>query len=524
MLYRKTTTAFSAVILGVMALLGATAHAQINLNAAGTRTDPIGTAVFSKETLPRPGAMQTHYTVTAPSTPAASQNLLILQSTLGALVRDSTGRASDGAGGVALRYDLDNLRWAEQVILGEIEILDSDGNPVNTTNAPRRIAIGGSGSQGSNPRCDGRTCMILEIGTGSSTDLTADSVVKLWVWNGGLAVHPDGAGRVRARLYSNLDNALAVGGIADENFLGMRSDTGAKLAVDVKSSVTTKINMGTTPAVADVAADPRFTNFAPAGTRPLGNIQVTLAAHNKADGSGPVTMLSDVMDTENSGVVFTDSTENLGFGTFQLRAGTDCSTATGAGAVSVPAEGANAGRGVAGLAMGTRTLCVSPKRPGTATTGPFQEIPVTMINANVTYAAVPNRQFGPMGMNGPIGSIVRNGATVQISYLTVSDRYNQRIIITNRSGSDAEYELTKFYTEDGTEGTAGEDAMGMVPMESSIVVLTRDAVQFTGSRSRGSATLAVTAPARMISVATTQVNLSDGSTDTINYEVMGAGQ
>lgn len=304
----------------------------------------------------------------------------------------------------------------------------------------------------------------------------------------------------------------------------MRSDTGAKLVVDVKSSVTTKINMGTTPAVADVAADPRFTNFAPAGMRPLGNIAITLATSHLLASGGMVTMLSDVMDTNNSGIVFTDSTENLGFGTFQLRAGMDCSTATGAGPVSVPAEGANAGRGVAGIAAGTRTLCVAPKRPGTATTGPFQEIPVTMINANVTYAAVPNNQFAPMGMDGPIGSIVRNGATVQISYLTVSDRYNQRIIITNRSGSDAEYELTKFYTEDGTEGTAGEDAMGMVPMESSIVVLTRDAVQFTGSRSRGSATLAVTAPARTISVATTQVNLSDGSTDTINYEVMGAGQ
>ena len=526
MLYRKTTTAFSAVILGVMALLGATAHAQINLNSAGTRTDPIGTAVFSKETLPRPGARQTHYTVQAPSTPAASQSLLVLQSNIGSKVISGTGQdpgsRTDGAGGVALRYDFENLQWAAAVAVADVLIREADGTPITAANAPRGISAGGTASAGSNPRCDGRTCLILEIA--ANVDVEADSQVQLWVWNQKLAVHPDGGGMIRARLYSNLDNALAVGGINDESYVGMRSDTGKKLAVDVKSSVTTKINMGTTPAVADVAADPRFTNFAPAGMRPLGNIAVTLATSHLVAGGGQVTMLDQVMDTANSGIVFTDSTENLGFGTFQLRAGTDCSTATGAGAVSVPAEGANAGRGVATLATGTRTLCVAPRRPGTATTGPFQEIPVTMINANVTYAAVANNQFAAMGMNGPIGSIVRNGATVQISYLTVSDRYNQRIIITNRSGSDAEYELTKFYTEDGTEGTAGEDAMGMVPMESSIVVLTRDAVQFTGSRSRGSATLAVTAPARMISVATTQVNLSDGSTDTINYEVMGAGQ
>lgn len=524
MLYRKTTTAFSAVILGVMALLGATAHAQINLNAAGTRLDPIAVVTFSKETLPRPGARETHFSVWVPS---ASQNAMTLRSVLGTLIPTNISGRTDGVGGMAVRYDFENLQIEQAMVATSMFLLDEDGMPsggITMSNAPRSIAAGGTGTAGSNPRCDGRTCVIFELGAGAANDLPASTQLFLPVWfENAVKIHPDGGAMARVRVYNTLDNALAVGGIDDESFVGMRSDTGAKTAIDVKSSLTTKITMGTVPAVADVAADPRFTNFAPAGTRPLGTIAITLnTAHQQSDGSGPVAMLDDVIDPANSSIVFTDSTENLGFGTFTLRPMADC-TGT-AGAVSVPAEGNNAGRGVAAVAAGTRTLCVAPKRPGTATTGPFQEIPVTMVNANVTYAGVPNNAFVAMGMAGPIGSIVRNGATVQISYLTVSDRYNQRIIITNRSGSDAEYELTKFYTEDGTEGTAGEDAMGMVPMESSIVVLTRDAVQFTGSRSRGSATLAITAPARMISVATTQVNLSDGSTDTINYEVMGAGQ
>ena len=534
MLYRKTTTAVSAVILGVMALLGSTAHAQVDLNAVRSAANPFPTVVFSRESLPRTtrarGDTTTYYEVRVPG---SSQVALNVRSELGTLVPASGGR-SDGLGGVAVRYDFTNLRLdtALTAAAPDFFIQSRDGavDYVTQNHAGLGLRAGGTATQGTNPQCDGRTCAIFEISGQNAvggTDVPADANLLVTLWNK-LSVAEDGRGTIQVRTYRSYDDALVAG------TMGLRSDTGVKTLVHVASSVTTRITAGTA-AVADVAADPRFTNFAPAGAKPLGSISTILAGHYLADGSGVVTGLSDVMDTENSGIVITDTTQNLGFGTFYLATSSACA-GTGAAGVTVSDMGDNAGNGVAGVAAATmdvpaRMLCVAPKNSAPANASaavraaaPNLEIPATSLMAAVSYAAVTGNAFAATGMTRPVGSIVRNGATVQISYLSVSDRVNQRIIITNRSGVDAEYELTNFYTEDGTEASGGEDAMGVVPMASSIVVLTRDAVQFTGSRSRGSATLAVTAPAGMISVATTQVNLSDGSTDTINYEVMGAGQ
>ena len=535
MLYRKTTTAFSAVILGVIALLGATAHAQINLSNTGRPGSLIGTATFSKETLPRTtrqtGASQTYYAVKVSQ---ASQNAGNLMSLLGAIAPMNASPATNGFGGIAVRYDLGpNLRFNTALTVAQLVLQQGDGTTIADAasgGATRGLRAGGTATAGSNSLCNGFTCAIFEIDP--NVTLLADTRIWLLTWNNTLAVSADGGGQVRVRVYRNYDDALAAGGFAGSSITGLRSDTGAKTAIDVKSSVTTRITPGT-PAVADVAADPRFTNFAPAGTKPLGGISISLppatAPHwiaQATDDNEIVDMLSEVMSTADSGIAFTDSTENLGFGTFRLATAATC-LAAGAGRVTVADMGDNIGQGTAAVFTDARTLCVTPRTtattPAAVATSPNFEIPVTSIMASVSYAPVTGNAFAPADAAGVVGSIVRNGATTQLSYLTVSDRYNQRIIITNRSKADAEYELTNFYTEDGTEASGGEDVMGVVPAETSMVVLTRDAVQFTGSRARGSATLAVTAPAGSISVATTQVNLSDGSTDTINYEVTGAG-
>ena len=514
MLYRKTTTAFSAVILGVMALLGATAHAQPDLDkqnqtAGLTVADPIAVVTFSRESLPTLAARQTHYQVRVPSSSQAVFNPVFQ---LGYPVQGTVGGAN-GVGGIAVRYDLENLQFDTALVVSEFELVGS-----TPSDAPKRLAAGGTGQPGSDSRCDGRTCAVFEFGAAGSYIVPANTVVRLWSWSK-LSIHGDGAGRMRARVFTSFDAAMEAGS------RGLRKDTGSKVIAHVASSVTTRISGGT-PAVSDVAATPRFTNFAPPGIKPLGAITIALnRTHYLAGGGGLVSGLDDVTAPGTNGqIIFTDRTENLGFGSFSLRTGAGCSAATGMIAVTVPTMGDNAGRGSSNLfSDGLRTLCVAPKATSRAPGAPNYEIPATVINAAVNYTGTNGRAFAPADAAGTVGTIVRNGATVQLSYLTVSDRYNQRIIITNRSAADAEYELSSFYTEDGTEGAAGETAEGTVPAMSSIVVLTRDAVTFTGSRSRGSATLAVTAPASTISVATTQVNLSDGSTDTINYEVTGAG-
>ena len=526
MLYRKTTTAFSAVILGVLALLGVSAHAQyINLDAAGSRTDPIRAFTFSKETLLTLTTRETFHAIKVHS---GSQNDFGMRATFGY----PTPAGTTIGEGPAIRIDLRNLEFnqavADDLTGGQVVIWDTSGATLlDATAVPRRIVYGATGSPGADSRCPGDTCMIVELGTNASTAIARDDQVILSLWNMGLRVSPDGNGQMLFRHYTN--SAAAVNQDEDD---GLRKTTGWKTVVNVASSITTRVLAGTS-AVADVAAVPRFTNFTPAGTRPLGNITITLnTTHHRSwvsdaeagvvNSTGLVTSLDDIRPTTaGGGIVLNSSTGSLGFGAFFLATSNEC-PATGAAGVTVAATGDNAGRGTAALFTGTRHLCVAPRRSSaTDRTAPNFEIPVAAITADVGFEVRPNYRFGAPAGAGTVGNIVRNGATVNIGYLTTSTRYNQRIIITNRGEVDAEYELTEFYTEMGTEATAGTAAMGTVPAGQTVVIRSEDAVTFTGTMRRAAVTLTVNAPASVVDVATTQVNLNDGSTDTVNYEVLG---
>ena len=521
MLYRKTATGFSAVILGALALLGAGAHAQMNLDATNTAAAPnaVGAFTFSKETL---GTLTGRETFHALRPHSGSQTAFSMQATLGY----PTAMDVDVGSGPAIRVDLRNLEFNGQVALTELLIYDTSGSAaLDATAVPRRIVYGGTGSPGTESRCPGDTCMIVELGTNASTTLAADDRFELWLWSEKLRVSPDGGGQILVRHFAS--SVAAVTGDEDD---GLRKSTGWKTVVNVASSLRTTFTAGV-PAVADVGATPRFTNFAPAGTKALGTATITLnTTHHRAHVSateaavvgstGLVRGLDDVRPaTDGGGVVLTSSTGSMGFGTFWLATANTCAAA-GAGRVTLDTEGDDAGRSTAALFTGTRHLCVAPRKSGTGTAPNF-EIPVATITAAVSFEARPNFRYGAAPGRGIVGSIVRNGATVNLSYVTTSDRYNQRIIITNRGTVDAEYELTDFFTEMGTEATAGAAAMGTVPAGMSVVIRSMDAVTFTGSMRRAAATLTVNAPASVVDVATTQVNLNDGSTDTVNYEVVG---
>lgn len=112
-----------------------------------------------------------------------------------------------------------------------------------------------------------------------------------------------------------------------------------------------------------------------------------------------------------------------------------------------------------------------------------------------------------------VGAIARNGTTVQIPYLTTFSEYNQRLVIVNRGATDAIYNIT-FTTEDGTTATAGTAASGTVPAGEVLSLRATDIVSTAGA-TRTAATLTIVAPSTVIDVATNQVNLSDGSTDTV---------
>ena len=130
------------------------------------------------------------------------------------------------------------------------------------------------------------------------------------------------------------------------------------------------------------------------------------------------------------------------------------------------------------------------------------------------------------GMEGSLASIGRNGASVDIPYLTTSEKHNQRVIVVNRGTAPVAISAITFTSEDGTEveltdtvQAAMDAGLLVVPGQSSWVGRMDETIMISGNSRRTAATIAFDATPGAISVATTQVNVSDGSTDTVVYMV-----
>ena len=125
---------------------------------------------------------------------------------------------------------------------------------------------------------------------------------------------------------------------------------------------------------------------------------------------------------------------------------------------------------------------------------------------------------------GTVGKIVRNGTSVNLPFLTVSEKYNQRLVIVNRGSQPAFFGLDGFATEAGTTAdlsaaakAAQEEGLNVVPPGESLVLRVSELLTIEGDRSRASAVLHVNAVPGNIQVATTLITLSDRSTDTVVY-------
>ena len=176
--------------------------------------------------------------------------------------------------------------------------------------------------------------------------------------------------------------------------------------------------------------------------------------------------------------------------------------------------GAKAGV-LAGQDSGTYHLCVQVDVHGPNTT----PIPAGSYDGTITQGTGATAKDLTSGI---IGQIRRNGTTVKLTYLTVSEKYNQRIIIVNDGANEARYDIGAFVTEDGTTATPQSMASGMVPGGGQVVIPVADVVSFSSAdgrrhRHRAAATLSMNADVGDVQVATTQVNLDNGSTDTVVY-------
>ena len=499
MLYRKTTQAVSAAILAVMALLGVSAHAVINLDARGGAASPVGTVTFSKETLGALTAPANHHPLmvdetneagacAVPSSTSTSTRLAV-KADLGMRIGEGQTRY--------VRLDLTNMKFRVAVTDSFNDVcLITEGIP----NHSRTLEAGGA---------VGDAFVIYGL---SPTGGDAQSS-----WDVIFALHDRLEIATGATTGSFTYGAYADVGTAVGQSNALRRTS--KVGVAVASSVTTKVTPGTSPAVANVATDPRFTDFVGGGRKPLGTVAVTLNTNHlkSVAGGGMVATLRDVM---RSGAVTLTAAGGLEFGTFSMHSAADC-TGTPAG-VTVSSKGETKGQGTVSVAAGARTLCVARRlvdHDNNRTTPAVpQEIPETSIAAAVTYVKNATAHFPPANLAATtIGSIERNGTTVRLPFLTTFENYNNRIVIVNRGNVPADYELM-FTTEDDVTATPGHMAEGTVPANATMVIKVADAVTLEGG-TRTAATLAVVAPETLVDVATTIVNKMDQSTDTVTYDV-----
>ena len=123
----------------------------------------------------------------------------------------------------------------------------------------------------------------------------------------------------------------------------------------------------------------------------------------------------------------------------------------------------------------------------------------------------------------PIGRITRNGATAHIAYLTTSEKQHQRVIVVNRGPQPIRIMDYKFQSEDGTmveltaAAMAAQEAGAMIGPGETVVRQVRDMINITGDSRRTAVTMHFNAVADHVSVATTQVNRENSSTDTVMW-------
>ena len=177
------------------------------------------------------------------------------------------------------------------------------------------------------------------------------------------------------------------------------------------------------------------------------------------------------------------------------------------------------------LAPSVYLLCVNVDVMGPETN--MSAIPNADYSAMASYKTGNNvLEVAQMAGEGDLGSIRRDGASVNIPYLTTSEKHNQRLIVVNRGPRDAAITSIQFTMEDGTEvelmapvQAAMDAGLLAVPAGQAWVARMDETITISGGSRRVAATVSFAATAGNLSVATTQVNVSDGSTDTVVYNV-----
>lgn len=362
---------------------------------------------------------------------------------------------------------------------------------VNATNFAI-TGMGGTATSVAQGGADGGTFVIFDVTSVTATPITQTSQVSF-------------APNVAASLASSATVSMSV----YETLTGAVNETDSLYSVSgafaaFAQGLTTDNTAST--ATADVSTG--FTNFTAASgvdadTAALGNFAMV------------VTTTSTGM---NTGAAVAGIAEMVALATTDLTLSGDVSF----GDWYIGADGANCGAVVTDLVENTTTFETATANAGALAAGTHYNLCVDVDGTEVMNAGdysilfewdTGTRPFPTTDATVNVGSIARNGTTVYMPYLTTFEDYNQRIVIVNRGATAADYSFT-FTSESDTTATAGSAATGSVPAGEVLSLRVSDVVTLAG-KTRTAATLVVVAPSANIDVATNQVNLSDGSTDTV---------
>ena len=380
-----------------------------------------------------------------------------------------------------------------------------------------------------------------------------------------LAVTSASPGMVTASITAHRDQFDAIDGIGP---LATRYFGGSAAFINKVSGITATVSAGRT-AVADAAVgfrwfvnpagDPANTASATLGSFTVAERTATAGDAATVDASTGAQLAAEALIPPANGVLLRVEGE-LGIGAFSLTrddpaTGSDTAPmvevacpAVADGSADAPLMGnvkgtmdmpnvgtastSTAGASpelfgrTAAAATGTFTLCVTVDTMGAMSNDaplPITEFTGTILLPNTNTAIAP-RELA----TGPIGRIARNGASANIAYLTTSEKHNQRLIIVNRGTRPVLLTDVTFQTEDGTEAdlTDAAKAAAALPEEDraigageSMTIRVSDMVSITGNSRRAAAVLSFNGTKDNISVATTQVNLEDSSTDTVMWPV-----
>ncbi len=541
----------AVMTLGLALLLGPMMAQAERVNLSGGTADGLGPLTYAQETLSATANTTTgRWAVEIPT--EAFQ------------IAVKPRRAINATEEVYLRIDLTGARFGGAPSLEQGPLLDGDGELTTTNLAAgltETISSGGAG----------QTFAVLKIGeAGTGADVAAANAIAVVISTtpsfeagGDLQLTSGGVGSVSATIaaYTNPDDALDQ--VNPRSTFGgsgtiVRVVSGLAVTIDAADSG----DAGASNAVASV--DHGFLWFVgPMGQAKLGwlgieaNAGATAGIRTAVTGAALATDGTEILPAGSQ--VEYHISGNMDIGAFSLIDDPMYDPTPGAASSTTGCPGATATagspdrgtlRGADGMLLvsedgelpsgvdmassgnlapnettGTRArlLCVNVDVMGPAT----NMNPIPEGDYSVTaFTKLSATAMGRMVAEGDLASISHNGASVQIPYLTTSEKHNQRLIVVNRGSRPAGITSIRFTSEDGTEVELMDTVQAlmeagelMVAAGETWVASINKTLNITGESRRVSASIAFAATAGHLSVATTQVNLSDGSTDTVVYDV-----